>query len=190
MSLFRPEVLRLLGRWFDPAAGAATIAVGVWTVLHGGFLPIITGVAFVALGAGWAILGLRRLRFETDAAAPGVVEVDEARVRYLHPRMGGEISLNDLVELRLAAFRGRRMWQLTDATGRGLLIPLDAAGAPALFDTFAALPGLSSAALVTALQAPAALGATVPATALDDRPVWRRPGAAPLNIGSDGAGRA
>ncbi|AWD22655.1 hypothetical protein [Fuscovulum blasticum] len=194
MSLIRPEVTSLMRRWVDPAAGLATVAVGVWTIAKGGWLPLFAGLAFVALGAGWAILGLRRARFDIDPGAPGLVEVTEARVRYLHPKLGGEISLDDLAELRLTKFRGRQMWRLNETNGRALLIPLDAAGAPALFDTFSALPGLSSAALVAALQGkspePEEDLSRLPTLALDETRVWRRPVSNVISFRDAGAGRA
>lgn len=193
MSMIRPEVQGLFRRWLDPAAGAATVVVGLWTMSKGGVMPILAGVAFVAIGAGWAILGLRRARFDFDVNAPGLVEVDEARVRYLHPRLGGDISLDDLAELRLTTFRGRRMWRLNDTAGRALLIPLDASGAARLFDTFAALPGLSSAALVDALEGkepePDAAAPATLSMALGDRQVWRRPGGTVISFRDQGAGR-
>ena len=64
---------------------------------------------------------------------------------------------------------------------QALLVPLDAAGAEALFDAFSALPGLGSSALVAALDGKAPDGAapqggTLPAANSDDRLVWRRQG--------------
>jgi hypothetical protein len=177
MSLFRPEALARLRSLRDPAFGLALAAFGVWTAVQGGWLLPPTGAALALFGLGWAILGLRRLRFAAVTGAPGLVEVDEGRITYLGPTLGGSVGLPDLVEIRLLTLRGRRVWRLKQADGQVLLVPLDATGAEALFDTFAALPGLTSAALVAALDAPTAQGpALVSATRPEDRLVWRRPG--------------
>ena len=186
--MIRPEVLALARRWADPAAGAVLAAMGLWLALRGGWLAVALGAALGALGAGWLVLALRRLRFAADPGAPGIVEIDEGRVRYLHPLRPGEISLDDLAELHLAHFRGRRVWRMVDTAGRGLVVPLDAAGAPALFDAFAALPGLNTADLVAAL-APQAGGPGL-APALDDRAVWVRRGAAVISFRDRNGGRA
>lgn len=176
MSFLRPAALALLRRWFEPAEGAALILFGFWIFQGGGWISWALGSAVMVLGAGWLLLALRRMRFRGDPAAPGIVEIDEGRLSYLHPRMGGEISLNDLAELHLVSLRGRRAWRLGDLSGRWLLVPLDAAGAEALFDAFASLPGLGSAGLVAALDEAAPVGGTLPAPALRDRLVWARQG--------------
>ena len=95
---------------------------------RGGWFLGPVGGAVAAFGAAWAVLGLRRMRFQGADDAPGVVEVDEARITYLGPRIGGSISLPDLAEIRLLTLRGRRVWRLRQADGQALLVPLDASG--------------------------------------------------------------
>ena len=92
------------------------------------------------------------------------------------PVTGGAVSLPDLVELRLMTLRGRRLWRLKQSDGQALLIPVEARGADALFDAFAALPGLDTGDLVAALQGGAPAGATVVALASESRLVWVRTG--------------
>lgn len=197
--MIRPALARRLQRWREVAAAAAALALGLWVATRGGWILGPFGLGIAALAAGSVLLALRRMRFRADPGAAGLVELDEGHLRYLHPTAGGEISLNDLAELRLLRLRGRPVWALTDMSGRRLLVPLQAAGAEALFDAFAALPGLSSADLVAALgraspapaapspapspaptAAPAAAptAAPPPAIALENRPVWSRRGAA------------
>lgn len=186
-GLFRPEALALLRRWSEPAAGAALGLAGLWIATRGGWLLPALGLPVAAVGAGWALLAWRRMRFARAVAAPGVVDVDEGRIRYLHPRMPGDVSLADLAEIRLLTLRGRSVWRLRDLSGATLLVPLDAAGAGGLFDAFASLPGLSSATLLAALAptvpqsgprpaTPAPPAAALPAAAMQDRLVWRRAG--------------
>lgn len=187
MSLFRPEATALLRRWSEPALAAAVTALGLWLAARGGFFFLPVGLGLAALGAGATLLALRRLRFAADPGAPGIVELDEGRLRYLHPVLAGDIALPDLAELHLTHYRGRKVWRLVDTAGNGLMIPLDAAGAPALFDAFAALPGLSTADLVAALTpAPSGPGLS---PVLIDRKVWTRPGAAVISFRDRTAGR-
>ena len=174
--MIRPEARALLDRWSEPAMGAMVLAMGLWVATRGGWLLAAVGSAVAALGAAWLILGLRRMRFQGADDAPGLVELDEGRITYLGPRMGGSISLPDLAEIRLLTLRGRRVWRLKQGDGQALLVPLDAAGAAALFDAFSALPGLSSADLVTALDSEAPTGNRLPAPGAEDRLVWRRQG--------------
>lgn len=177
MIPFRPAALATLRRWAEPAVAGLGVLAGVWLMVLGGWILWPIGAALAALAAGWALTATRRARFQGDPAAPGIVEVDEGRLRYLHPRMGGEVSLNDLDELRLITVRGRRVWRLSDLSGRALLVPLDAAGAGGLFDAFAALPGLTSHALVQALAAETApTPGNLPAIPLHQTTVWRRQG--------------
>lgn len=179
MNHFRPEAIAHLRRWAEPAFGATIMAAGLWTATRGGVFPTVIGLAIAGLGLAWAILGWRRLRFAIGDDAPGWVEVDEGRITYLGPKLGGSVGLPDLIEIRLLSLRGRRVWRLKQADGQVLLVPLDAAGAAALFDSFAALPGLTSAALVVALDAPAPEGkgpGLTPANRPRDQLVWQRKG--------------
>ncbi|MBE2278162.1 MAG: hypothetical protein IAE87_17910 [Rhodobacteraceae bacterium] len=177
MSLIRPEITAWLFRWREVLVAAGVAAAGLWTASRGGWILGPFGLALAALACGWAILAARRLRFRSDPGAAGLVELDEGRLRYLHPTAGGEISLVDLAELRLLRLKGRPVWAMRDLAGGRLLVPLEAAGAEALFDAFAALPGLSSADLVAALDpGPARAAGSLPALSLENRPVWTRRG--------------
>jgi len=177
MTGIRPEVRERMERWSEPALGAVVLALGLWTATRGGWLLAAGGGVVAALGAGWLILGLRRLRFRGQGDAPGLVVLDESRITYMGPRIGGSISLDELTEIRLLTLRGRRAWRLRQADGQVLLVPLDSTGAEALFDAFSSLPGLSSATLVAALAGDGpATGQSLPAVGGGDRLVWRRQG--------------
>lgn len=177
MTGIRPEVRDALARWSEPALGAVVLALGLWTATRGGWLLAAGGGMVAVLGAGWLTLGLRRLRFRGQGDAPGLVVLDESRITYMGPRIGGSISLDELTEIRLLTLRGRRAWRLRQADGQVLLVPLDSTGAEALFDAFASLPGLSSATLVAALAGDGpATGQRLPAVGGGDRLVWRRQG--------------
>jgi len=149
--------------------GAMAIALlGLWVAAQGGLILIPLGLLIAALGAALAVTAWRRARFTQGVHAPGMVELDEGQVGYLSPEMGGYLSLNDLTEIRLMTVRGTRMWRLKQADGQALLIPVDAAGADRLFDAFANLPGLDTAALVAALDSPP------PENLAEARVIWRR----------------
>ena len=175
MSLIRPEMQAQLSRWREMIYAAVIVALGLWLMRLGGLLLIPVGIATVALGLGWGITALRRIRFSQDVLAPGMVEVDEGQVGYLGPTFGGFVALPDLVELRLLTLNGRRLWRLKQADGQALLIPIDAAGADRLYDVFAGLSGFDMARAVAALEAPAIRGGNAVSLAQDSRLIWVRP---------------
>jgi hypothetical protein len=164
MSFIRPDLSRRLRRWSELAAALFAALVGGVIMRLGGYLFLPVGAILTLLSLGWALTALRRLSFQRDVAAPGVVEVIEGQVSYFGPSFGGFVALDDLTELRLAEVHGTRQWRLRTASGEVLLIPVDAAGADKLYDAFATLPGIDMAALTTALDA----GTTT-------LPLWRRP---------------
>lgn len=176
--MIRPEALAFLTRWREVALALCLGALGLWTATRGGPILLTIGLSLMALAVGWGLSALRRMRFAQSVAAPGVVEVIEGEVRYFGPTLGGAISLADLTEVRLMSLRGRRVWRLKQADGQALLIPVDAAGAEALYDGFTSLPGLDMAALLAALS-PADAGhstAIRPANRPDMVLIWHRKG--------------
>jgi len=150
--MIRPEALAALRRWREVILAACLALLGLWLATRSGPIPLSAGLALLALSAAWALSGWRRMRFAQDIAAPGFVEVIEGEVRYFGPSFGGAVSLSNLTELRLMTLHGRRLWRLKQRDGQALLIPVDAAGAEALFDGFTALPGLDMTAVLAALS--------------------------------------
>lgn len=178
MSLIRPELLSATRRNAELLAALALAAFGAWTATRGGYLLTPLGLALAALGLGWALTAFRRLRFQQDGEAPGIVRVTEAQIAYYGPRVGGFVGLPDLSEIRLLTLRGRRIWKLKQGDGQLLHIPVESDGAEALFDAFATLPGIDMAALVAALGSDApASDARVIALNEVDRLIWTRKGA-------------
>jgi hypothetical protein len=178
MTFIRPELMAAFTRWREVIAAAVLAAFGLWTAAKGGYFLMPLGLIFSALGAGWALTAFRRLRFQQDGEAPGIVRVTEAQIAYYGPRVGGFIGLPDLSELRLLTLRGRRIWKLKQGDGQLLHIPVESDGAEALFDAFATLPGIDMAALVAALGSDATPSdSRVIALAAVDRLIWSRKGA-------------
>jgi hypothetical protein len=179
MSFIRPELADTLSRNREVIAAAGVAALGLWLLVSGqGYLVPALGLALMAIGLGWALQALRRLKFRQDGEAPGIVRVTEAQIAYYGARTGGFVGLPDLAEIRLLTLRGRRIWKLKQGDGQLLHIPVESDGAEALFDAFAALPGIDMAALVAALGTDvAASNARVVALNEVDRLVWARKGA-------------
>lgn len=141
MSFVRPEVARSLQRWRETLIGAALL-IGALILLQDSFGGRFwIGVLVALFGAGLVITGIPRARARGLGGGAGVIEVDERRITYFGPLSGGAMALEDVV--RLAADPGRR-WVLTSSDGELMTIPMDAEGHEALFDVFAALPGLSA----------------------------------------------
>lgn len=174
--MIRPEAQAALWRWREVALGVGVMGGGLWLMRLGGYLLLPLGAGVGLAGLALALLAWRRLRFASRGDAPGVVQVDEGQVSYMGPQVGGFVSLRDLLELRLISIRGRRMWRLKQTDGQALLIPVEAAGAEALFDAFSALPGMSSADLITALEPPRGAESRAVMAGGENRLVWRRSG--------------
>lgn len=174
--MIRAGAREALWRWREVGAAGVVAGFGLWAATGGGYVLVPFGLLVAALGAGLGLQAWRRMRFVQGADAPGVVEVDEGQVSYMGPTLGGFVSVPELVELRLVALRGRRLWRLKQADGQVLLVPVDAAGAEALFDVFAALPGMDMPALLAALtpDGPGNGGALVTGEAM--QVLWRRTG--------------
>jgi hypothetical protein len=177
MSFLRPEVAKGLTRWREVIAAGAVAALGLWFALQLGYVLPALGLVLILVGLGWGAVALRSLRFQQSGEAPGVVRVTEAQIAYLGPRVGGFVGLPELTEVRLLSYRGRRVWKLRAAQGEALHIPVEAEGADALFDAFAGLPGMDTAALVAALGTGAPGNSTVVVLDGADRLIWARQGA-------------
>lgn len=174
MPLIRPEIAQGAYRAREVILGGLLALAGSWTALQGGFLLAPVGLGVAGIGLVWTVTAWRRMRFAQAVASPGIVEVDEGQIGYLGPDAGGYVAIPDLSELRLIEMRGRRLWQLRQADGQALLIPVDATGADRLFDAFTSLPGMDTGVLVAALEAapPRSVGGL--ALSSISKSLWRR----------------
>jgi len=138
------------------ALALAVVGLGLWWALESfGFMRWL-GWGAVAVGVGLMLTALQRLRFGRHAGGPGVVQVDERRLSYFGPLSGGIIDLDDLARLAIDGSAYPPHWVLTGPGGQVVQVPINAEGADALFDAFAALPGLATERLIAAVQSPPA----------------------------------
>lgn len=155
MSLVRPEAKAALWRWRECLSGAAVLTLGLyWAWFTGGGLLHWIGYVVASGGLALIVAGVPRGRFRTGGGGPGVVKIIEGQITYFGPLNGGAVALTEVRALRLDP-RGKPAHWVLEQTGQPPLhIPLNAEGAEALFDAFAALPGLDTAMLVTRMRAP------------------------------------
>lgn len=151
-GFIRPELAVQLQRWREVLLAGAVIALGLWIAWRPG--PIVQGFGWVLVAGGALALipAIRRARFATGGAGPGMVQIDEGRILYMGPVTGGAVALGELTSLSLRRdHTGGRAWVLSEP-GQLLVVPVDAAGADALFDSFAALPGLRPRHLLAVME--------------------------------------
>lgn len=152
MSFLRPEALALLRRWRGVLGGGALALLGLWwTQTSPGVLGWI-GWAVLAAGLALAFTGLQRIRFATGQDGPGVVSITEGQVAYFGPLTGGVVALSELGRLEIDHGAKPAHWRLHQSGQPVLEIPLTAQNAAALFDVFAALPGLSTERLLSQMR--------------------------------------
>lgn len=161
-ELIRPQARAALLRWREVLIALALFALGLWWALtRFGLLSWIGwALALGALALGWS--AYQRLRFGAQGEAPGVVQVVEAEIRYFAPLVGGTgaaMSTGGVVAIdaisRLGLSRDRQLWLIGASDGGAFEIPRAAQGADALFDAYAALPGIDMQHLLRALEQPA-----------------------------------
>ncbi len=172
--MIRPELRALAWRWREALVGLALVLLGLWMLTQPATLIKGLGALVALAGLALAVNGARRARFMPAGAVPGpgVVQIIEGQIAWFAPgdeADGGFIALDEIRQISLSA-DGRR-WVVMGTGGQHLAIPIDTAGAEALFDAFASLPGLDLAHLTRMAAAGPAAHA---------RPVWRRDGARAL----------
>ncbi|KIC16476.1 MULTISPECIES: hypothetical protein [unclassified Leisingera] len=152
MSFIRPEARETLWQWREVLAAALMFLLGLkWAYSAAGFTAI-TGWALVATGLVAAVIGVQRMRFRRGSGGPGVVQVDEGQIAYFGPLNGGAVAASELERLALDHTSKPPHWLLEQPGQPPLAIPVNAEGYEALFDVFAALPGLKTERMLAELR--------------------------------------
>ncbi|MGC1504595.1 MAG: hypothetical protein WA782_10695 [Sulfitobacter sp.] len=153
MTFFRPEAKAAVWRWREGLAGGVLALLGLWLVSGPGFLLSVPGYAAIGGGLLLTWLGIQRGRFRGSDGGAGAVQVDEGQISYFGPLTGGTVALREMDRLTLEGNMFPAHWRLSQKGQPPLLIPVNAAGAEALFDAFAALPGLRTEKMLNTLRA-------------------------------------
>lgn len=153
MSFMRPEAAAGLRRWREVLAAVGVTALGAhWFATSFGLFQAV-GALISMLGVIWLLVASRRARFDRGGGGAGVVTIDEGRVAYFGPDVGGTLAIAGLVSVRMRVDEtGGKRWHLLAQDTTPLDIPVNAEGAEALFDVFANLPGLEMKVVQAALD--------------------------------------
>ncbi|MEP2716212.1 hypothetical protein [Pseudophaeobacter sp.] len=152
MSFIRPEARDALWRWRELIVAALMLLVGLkWAFTSHGVTEV-TGWALIMVSLIIAVVGAQRLRFRLGTDGPGVVRVDEGQIAYFGPLTGGAVAASELQRLRLDHTAKPPHWVLEQEGQGPLEIPVNATGHEALFDVFAALPGLRTERMLAELR--------------------------------------
>lgn len=156
-EFLRPAARAALWRLREVLAALAVVAFGLWWGLNAfGFVRYL-GFIIAILGGAFGLVAVQRARFRQGGGGAGVVQVNERRLAYFGPLTGGVIDLDDLVRVELDPAGRPAHWVLTGIGDQQVAIPVDAEGADALFDVFAALPGIRTERMLDVLaRTPAA----------------------------------
>ena len=98
------------------------------------------------IGLALLIAGLQRARVRPRSGGPGVIELDERRLTYLHPEHGTFVDLPAVTRVEIVTTdQGPAVddlfWVFSGAGGQQVEIPGSAVGAEKLFDALASFPG-------------------------------------------------
>ncbi|MDC0739107.1 hypothetical protein N6L24_12530 [Cognatishimia sp. SS12] len=151
MSFLRPEATAQLRRWREVLVGVATLFLGLYWALGSGILKWV-GMALCLSALALIYTGVQRLRFRTGRDGPGIVTVDEGEISYYGPLSGGVAALSDVSLVMLDPTQTPPVWVLQQERHADIAIPVNAAGADALFDAFAALPGIRTEFMLQSLK--------------------------------------
>lgn len=153
MSFIRPDAQAALVLWREVLIGVAISMLGFYLIVGPAGLLGLVGWPVTAAGLALVIVGLQRVRFRRSGQGPGTIQVDEGQIIYFGPLSGGAVALPDLEQLIYDPSAKPAHWLLQSQGQPDLQIPVNADGAEALFDVFAALPGLRTQRMLTTMRA-------------------------------------
>ncbi|GAA6163670.1 hypothetical protein NBRC116590_13740 [Pelagimonas sp. KU-00592-HH] len=151
MSFIRPEASAFVDRWREVMIGIVVVALGIYWASGFGLLKWV-GIVVILIGAALLVAGVQRARFRMGKGGPGVVQVDERQITYFGPLDGGAVAIDEMMGLSLEAHSVPPVWVLRQPGQADLRIPVNAEGSDALFDAFAALPGIRTERMLAQLK--------------------------------------
>lgn len=161
MSFVRPEIATKLRQYREPIiTGVITFLCGLLLWRHfqfgfGAFSILVLAIFLVALAM--TLNGLRRAALGLRDGVVGEVLVDERKISYFLGGEGWEVSINDLKEITIntsnqsPVMKGQ-FWHLSDRFGTKIIVPSEAKGFDALFDSISALKGVDYDGIMAATQ--------------------------------------
>jgi hypothetical protein len=151
-EFLRPEARAALWRWREVLVALALVALGVWWGATGFGILRFLGFIIAVIGGALGLVAVQRARFRQGGGGAGIVQIKERQLAYFGPLSGGIINLDDLVRVELDPGGRPAHWVLTATGEQSVAIPVDAEGADALFDAFAALPGIRTERMLEVLK--------------------------------------
>lgn len=152
-SFIRPAVRAAIWKWREMIGAAGLVLLGLWWSVSVAMPVRFIGYAAIVLGLIFMIGAWQRMRFRSDGAGPGVVKIVERRLAYFGPLTGGAVEMDEVVKLELEPQAlPAPHWIIANERGERLEIPVNADGADALFDLFAALPGIQTEKMLNVLS--------------------------------------
>ena len=152
-EFLRPEVRAFLLKWREVIAALGMLLLGLWMLITGIGITRWIGGIFILIGIGWTYAAVQRVRFDQGDGGPGVVQIRERRLAYFGPLDGGVMDIADITRLTLdPTSHPAPSWILVGEGGQRLAIPVNATDADALFDVFAALPGIDTSDVLSVLS--------------------------------------
>lgn len=153
-DLIRPEIIAAARRWRDVLIGLGVVCLGLyWAFFTGAGLLRWIGYVVGLIGIALVYSGFQRVRFRSGGGGAGIVHVVEGRVTYFGPLSGGVADLDNLDSLEIDHSSNPAHWIMRQPGQPPLGIPVNAEGSDALFDVFAALPGMHTERLLKQLHA-------------------------------------
>ena len=157
----RPEARAALERWREVMFTGALLGLGLWFALTSYGALKWLGWVLAVIGAVLVVAAVQRLRFRMGKGGAGFVQVDEGQIGYFGPVTGGIVARSEMSRVVLDPTMTPPHWKLSQPGQADLLIPLTAHGAEALFDAFAALPGIKTERMLAQMRSEAEAPVTI-----------------------------
>ena len=166
MNYLRPAAAQVLARWSGVLLSLTIFGLGIWMAWRTFGITFWLGILIAVAGALSLLAALQRMRFAAGTGGPGMVEIDEGAIGYFGPLNGGVVSRSEMTALALDRTGKPAHWALSQPGQEDVMIPMNAKGVDALFDVFAALPGMRIEQMLEEMRR------TTPGRVL----LWQKPG--------------